>query len=284
MTAPCVDETAGEKNDRAQEDSLCSLVLLVKDGDSRAELPLWESVRQFVHQQAYRALRTSGGQGGVELDDLMQAGFLAMLKAAETFDSSAGAGFLHHLSYYLRSAFANACGYRTSKRDPLDGSLSLDAPVPGGDDESDLTYADTLRDDSAEDAFIEAEDGIYTQQLHAALDAELDRLTPIKAAAIRGVYWNRKTRTQIAEEQGVSISHISAGIRHGVDDLRRGSSARRLREFVEDAVDLYSGNGLASFRRRGSGIEDAVLRRERFAEQYLTGRLRPTDEASKGPD
>ncbi len=73
-----------------------------------------------------------------------------------------------------------------------------------------------------------------------------------------------------AVRRGVSFSAVSADVKHGLYDLRRGSSARRLREFLEDEADCYQGNGLASFRRRGSGVEYLVEKWER-REELLRG-------------
>lgn len=261
---PQCDESPGI----AQADRLQQLAQLVCDGDDRAVLPLWESVRRFVHQKAHQALLVSGGHGGIELDDLVQVGFLATLKAAAAFDPERGS-FLSYLTFHLRKEFARAGGYLTSRQDALDKALSLDAPISSADgDESDTTYGDMVSNETAVSAFEGVEDAVYAGQLHDVLDAELDRLSPQKADAIRGVYWRGKTQTKIAERRGVSCQAVGVDLRRGLETLRRGSSARRLREFLDDAVDLYSGNGLASFRQRGSAVEVAVIVREELAEEW----------------
>lgn len=269
MAAPCVDEAAVEESPE-------ELALRAKGGDETAVLPLWESVRGFVMQKAFRAYQRARGFAydrgtscAAEQDDLVQAGFLAVLQAAETYDDTRAAGFLTYLDYFLRSAFAETLGYGGDGHDALIGAASLDVPLSSSDgDESDTTRLDTVSDESALCEYQEVEDGVYIVQLHDALDAEIDRLPPRRAEAMRLFYWAGETQKAIAERQCVSAQNVSAEIKRGVETMRRGNSARRLQEFLEDGVNVYEGNGLASFRRRGSGVESAVLRREELAVQW----------------
>lgn len=260
----CVEDSEDEQTS-TQAETLCRLALLVQGGDTRAELPLWAAVERFAHQQAHRTFVLSHGRGGVDLDDLMQAAFLAMLQAAKTYDPAAGAGFLHHLTFYLRTAFASLCGYRTSRRNPLDDCLSIDAPITGADgDDSDDAYADTLPDSSASEAFLDAEEHVFTEQLHGALDAAIDRhLSPRTAEVVRRLYWDGEQQTQVATDLGISSQAVAAQHQKGLRDLRLSSSARELGQFL---CDGWHGTGLAAFQRRGmSSVELAVIRRDELA-------------------
>ena len=54
---------------------------------------LWEQVRRFIGRQAFRWLTLYSGLcagAGVELDDLMQCGFLALQDAVKAFDPARG--------------------------------------------------------------------------------------------------------------------------------------------------------------------------------------------------
>lgn len=55
----------------------------------------------------------------------------------------------------------------------MDFATGLDAPIPGTDD---LTAADTVRDPDAAAAFDEAEQRIWLEQLHEALERALDQI------------------------------------------------------------------------------------------------------------
>ncbi|MFR2563131.1 MAG: sigma factor [Anaeromassilibacillus sp.] len=90
---------------------------------------LWEAVRRFAHDRAYRWCRAMDGRAGMVLEDYIQVAFLALLDALEGWDPAAGA-FLTWYSLKLKGAFTEAVGMRTQrdKRDPIHHALSLDAP------------------------------------------------------------------------------------------------------------------------------------------------------------
>lgn len=127
-------------------------------GDEEDLLLLWAQVRRFA---ASHARRWAGISPGVEVEDLLQAGFLALLDALGTWNRDAGM-FITWYSLRLKGAFTEAVGLRTARQrnDPLRGAVSLDAPV--GHDEADpLTLLDVLEDPTAERAM----DGLAERDL-----------------------------------------------------------------------------------------------------------------------
>ena len=118
------------------------LAIAVAQGQDDLQLQLWNQIKDFVRTKAYRAFALCGGRGGVSIEDLMQQGYIAMRQAIPTYNAEKGS-FLAFFELWLRSAFAEACDYRTTKRDPLNSSFSLDAPVEGGEDGT-STYFDLL--------------------------------------------------------------------------------------------------------------------------------------------
>ena len=140
----------------------------------RDKLPeLWEQVEKFVAQQAHRRHLLSGGVGGVEVEDLYQSGYIALVAAADTYDPDAGRAFIGWLSLALKTAFAEAGGYRSHKqvRDPLHHAGSLDVPTS---EDSDTAIGDLVADLNAAQDFRDVEDRLYLEQLHNALEKALD--------------------------------------------------------------------------------------------------------------
>ena len=88
------------------------LVAAVQAGDHDELLKLWEQVRRLVLKQA----RRWAGVGGLEVDDLMQCGFIALMKATDTYDSDGGSAFSTWLVMHIRREFATACGQRTERQ------------------------------------------------------------------------------------------------------------------------------------------------------------------------
>ena len=133
----------------------------IQQGERGLILSLWEQVRRFALQQARRWAYL--GRGGVTMEDLEQAAFLALLDALEGWKEEEGQ-FLTWYGLRLKSVFAEATGQRTQRdrKDPLDRALSLEAPV--GDEDDTLTLADVIPDPQAEAAMerIGVWDALYT--------------------------------------------------------------------------------------------------------------------------
>lgn len=190
------------------------LVKLIQTGERNRLPDLWEQVRQMVYQQA----RRWAGVGGAETEDLIQAGFIALLSALDSYDSSAGAKFSTWFFQHIRREFANACGQRTErrKRDPLQGAVSLDAPLD--DDESDGgTLGDIVPDPAAEAAIRDVDERDRLTRLRAVVGEVLAELPENLRKAIVSKYWHG--------EKVDSKTH-SAALRQ----LRHPRMSKRLRE------------------------------------------------------
>ena len=115
------------------------LAVVIRAGKRDRLMELWGQVRRFALQQARRWAYL--GRGGVTLEDLEQAAFLALLDALERWREADGP-LLSVYALRLKAAFTAATGQHTQRDrlDPLDRALSLDAPL------SDDPDADTLED------------------------------------------------------------------------------------------------------------------------------------------
>lgn len=165
------------------------LVDLVQAGDTNALLQLWEQVRRLVLKYAGRW----AAYGGAEADDLMQAGFIAVMRAAETFDSSSETKFSTYLVPVLKTEFTRATGQRTRKQqmDPLQSAASLDVPLL--DDENGDTFGDLVPDPTAEAAFEAVDEADRLEHLRTVLEETIDRLSPAQQNVIRKKYYRRET-------------------------------------------------------------------------------------------
>ena len=159
----------------------------VQDGKEDI-LVLWLSCRQYVMQQARRWYRAFEGRRGVALEDLEQAGFLALAKAVETWKPESSA-FSTWLTFHLKSAFAAAYRVRTNHelKDPLNDATSLDVPPAGADE--DCILRDIIPDVAAARAF----EAVEQQELCEAVQNALAKLPEEQQAAIYGEFWQGKT-------------------------------------------------------------------------------------------
>lgn len=207
------------------------LAALIQNGE-RDRLPeLWAQVERFVAQQANRRLILAGGLGGVEFGDLYNAGYLALIAAVDSFDPLGGKSFIGWLALALRSAFAEAGGYRSRKQsmDPLHRAGSLDVPV--GEDEDSASLAELAPDPAAARAFEGAEGRIYREQLGTVLEGMLAALPEKQSRTLRQRYYKGRTLEQIAAADGVHRESVRQWQEKGLRALRR--DWRKLAQFVE---------------------------------------------------
>lgn len=153
------------------------LAALIQAGDRDRLMELWQQVRRMVYKQAARL----PGWGGATTEDLIQAGFIAMLLAVDSYDP-AKAKFSTYLFQWLRAEFSAAAGQHTklARLDPIHNAVSLDQPL---EDEEDATLSDFISDPAAT-AEMESMD------VRLGVAAVLAELPEEQQKVIHDKYWN----------------------------------------------------------------------------------------------
>ena len=125
----------------------------------------------------------------LEFDDLYNSGYIALVAATDSYGPEAGALFITWFAMHLKTAFAEAGGWRTrrQKQDPLNNSTSMDKPI--GEEDDGGTLGDFIPDPSAVQAFQDVEERLYLEQLHAALERAMGTLEADEEAFIRARYY-----------------------------------------------------------------------------------------------
>lgn len=268
------------------------IVKQIQNGHDELYSELWEQTHHFIELQAAKYCRRheqcgidQNGKttivGGVSVDDLCQAGFFALRTAVSKYDPAGGAAFLTFLSYWLRNAFADCCGLRTGHRktyigedgrthtwfipDQLDNCDSLDAPVPGTED---LLLSDTIPDSRE---YIEtAEERVFTEQLHTALEDAMDKLPHDEGYTLRAEYFGGRDRQGIAEDLGVSNQRIAQLHNRALHLIRTSSSRRKLEAYLDDRTNFFIGMGYKAYEyTQSSAVERLVIHREIVEKHYI---------------
>ncbi|MGI6014224.1 MAG: sigma-70 family RNA polymerase sigma factor [Oscillospiraceae bacterium] len=172
------------------------LVQAIQDGERDRMLELWQQVEQFVMKKAHLALRRMNGHCGVEFDDLYQSGYLALVKAVNSYKPDRGAKFISWLDMYLKTAFADAGGYHSRKKNTLNDADSLDALI--GKDKDGNLY-DTIVD--PHNWCEEVEDRIYWEQVRDVLEEAISVLPVKTGTVIRAYYLEQSTRIRAKRAQ-----------------------------------------------------------------------------------
>ena len=147
------------------------------------------------------------------------------------------------------------------KRDLLGQCLSLDEPISEADGTG--LRGDFIPDTN--DAYEDAEDQLYTEQLHDALDECLATLEPEQAEAVRCRYYCGLNLKDTGARMGITPEQARSLENKGLRKLRNPQNVRRLEQYRQQIISegAYHGTGWAAWNSGGSVEERTVLRLER---------------------
>lgn len=234
------------------------LALLIQKGNDALMLQLWDNVFGLVKKFAYRAHTVLEGRRGLTIDDLMQAGYLALTDAVATYDPGVAA-FSTWLAIHLRKHFQEAAGLHgeRKKNEPMDTAVSLDKPLLDGED---ITLADVVEDTNAACTLQSVEDRIWLDQLREVLGEMMLEMPEKQADVLYRRYWQNQTYAEAGEEIGMAAQNVKVTEWRGLRFLREPRNRKRLRPFYE--FDCYSGTGLGAFRKTGCSVQERYVERK----------------------
>ena len=240
------------------------LALKAKAGDQAALLQLWEQNHGLAHIFSVRrldSLRALGNQRGAEYDDLMQAAFLAMVDAVGYYDPEKEYSFVSYWGRCIKAEYSALLGLRTSKRDPIDCSTSLETPL--GDDEDSDVLGDMIP--APGDEYEKADHEIWRAELHATMEKVLAQLTPRQQQALRLRYYDGLSYDSIADQMGVSLNVCRAIEEKARWQIKRPALRRELESFIDEITNFHR---IGSGKEQTKPVEDTVIRREWQRERY----------------
>lgn len=250
-----------KRNSPSNED----LAIQAKQGDQNAALQLWEQVRRFVRMMARRRLPNDGSTNRVDMDDLMQSGYLGMAAAVQNYDPNSGCPFVSVLRNHVRTAFAKEIGYHTTRRDALLWAVSIDAPSGPGDDKGDLTISDMLAAPSAEIAFEDMLDRVGRDQAFQTVMKFVDKLEPEQEAVIRLYYLLGLNYRETALAIGKKPSEVRKNLQKALRQLRCVPEIRKIGEelYKDEHTNFWLHISLEAFQSgAGSAVEHLAEQRQ----------------------
>lgn len=199
-----------------------------------------------------------------ELEDLVQSGFIALMKAVHYYEPDKDNKFTTYLTLTLKSAFAEASSTRTEKqkRNALMRIVSLDAPL-GGDEDNDL-LVDMIADPNAEVPFERLALSEEQQMIREVLSDAADRLLSVKQRVVFNEMLASDQRvTTVASANGMSVQVVSRLKNEAFWKLKTDAQVQNLYTHVfglEDDLtsESLSGTGLASFKNTGLSVVERV--------------------------
>lgn len=259
-----------------------ALAALAAAGNNFALGQLWEINLGLLHRlfwQWYSQNKPVADAAGMTLEDFDQEAFFAVQRAAQNYDPAKGS-FTSLLPYYGLSQINHAvCGEhcRTEiaedgrqvrkSANPLNSCTSLDTPLDA-DNEGSGTRGEIIEDPAASLAFQSAEDEIYTQELHAALEEAFSKLKDREAEVLRRRYYEGKTLRVVGEGIGVKYERVR---QIEADAFRKLRHNRQLVRWHEDIITTraWRGTGFCAWKNTGSVEERTVEYLEKLEAEQL---------------
>ena len=131
-----------------------------------------EQNRGLLVMMARRYERVCALDRAVSMDDLMQAGALGLMRAAESFDPGAGKSWSGWACWHIQMEFNSILGLRRGRfTRPHTCAMPLDRPLTPGDAEG-TTEADLLADESLPGV----DEALLRQELAQGVRAAVGRL------------------------------------------------------------------------------------------------------------
>ena len=168
-------------------EALATLATAVQAGEVDM-LTLWAQVRRYAWSHIRKWVKVAA-RAGLTAEDLELEAFVALLEAVEAWSIDRGP-FLTAYTFKLKSRLTLACGVQTerARRDPLRCSpLSLDAPAPGDEDNSDL--GELIQDPAAAAALEDVDELDRRERLHNVLEWALQQLSEAQRSAVVSRYY-----------------------------------------------------------------------------------------------
>lgn len=254
-----------------QQATNAALAALAAAGNAFALGQLWEVNKSFVRRQLwqwYEKNKPVADNAGLSFEDLVQEGYFAVNYAAKHYSAEQGS-FTTYLSYALLKQIRTAtCGEHARviatkdgrrvavSANPLNECSSLDVRLDETDEGS-STKGETIEDPAATQAFQTAEDDLYTEELHNALEEALSHLAAKQADVVRRHYFEGQTLKEISQEDGTTLNAARNREQAAFIALGRNPKLQRWRDEII-STRAWSGTGFGAWNHRGSVEERTV--------------------------
>ena len=247
------------------------LSLLIRSGHREYYAELWKNTAKLFTLKAlsfYNSNKQRCIKYGIELDDLVQSCFPALVLAVDAYAPESGFVFNSYLNFHVKNIFAEMTGLKGKQTPPTD--ISLNEVLIDGETER----GELIPDEAAFAQFERVDYDITLSQLKAVLESIMDELPPIEAQVIRERFYNQNTLKDVAEHLSVTPYTVRATERKAVNHMRRSRRRRELEPFRDELIGCiaYHGTGLTAFRQRNaSSVELAFEKAERLTVTDLPG-------------
>ena len=226
----------------------------VLSGDKHALEDLYARNRGLLYRLAQRYRGACERDRAVDLDDLIQAGYLGLVDAMHAWEPERGAWSTIAV-YYIKNAMREAVGIHSTRIRAEHGALALDAPLPGSEDGT--TSMELLE---GPDAVVDAE--LLRDDLQNQVRTAVEGL---KDADARQAVWacdiECKRLQRVGEQMGMTTHQLRRLRDRGRKALRKDAHMRALAKaysLLDEQTLFYAHKGVAAFHRDMTSTTEAA--------------------------
>ena len=230
------------------------LALKIQQGLTEYYNELWENIKDLIALIANKTFvlnRDNCISVGVTVDDIIQSGFIALTEAVKAFKPESGIKFVSYITYPMKKQVDTLLGRRSSYRDGLNYSISLDMPINNNTD--DLTIGDVLPDTEAKTAPQSIEDDIFNIQLKKALTKEISQLSEQEQRIIFDRHFDNLKFSDISQRENIPEWKAKNLYTSALHSLSRERHKKALRSFADEVFGrALKHTGFSSFKYQGA--------------------------------
>ncbi|MDD6490271.1 MAG: sigma-70 family RNA polymerase sigma factor [Clostridia bacterium] len=196
------------------------LVTLIQSGNRDLLPELWEQTERLIKMLIVRYAKSKVLPNSMDIDDLLQCGYFALLQAVRAFKADKGLKFTSYLSYSVKNAIDEETG--NDRKHFKEISYNKTVKDRSGDN---VELLDLMEDSTAEYNLIEPVELTDTQRI--VIEA-LERLPPVQREVISKHYLKGLTFEQIATERNCTVENIRQYKTAAFRTLRKDRTLRAL--------------------------------------------------------
>ena len=204
----------------------------------------------------------------VSQEDLIQAGFIGLMRASKSFDEAGGRSWKGWAIWHIRREFESAFGLREGRITRAHtGAEALDRPLNGTDADG-ATLGELLADESLP----EVDAALLLEELRRGVREAVERLKDDgQRRATRLCRLEGRSYREAGADMGVSARQAQALCRRAGANLARDRALRQLAN-LDERTRFHAHKGVAAFNRDWTSVtEGAAL--WRVAQREKAGHL-----------
>lgn len=235
------------------------LIIKINQGHIELFSTLWEQVKRLVYVYANRYFTLYGEsftKTGIEVEDLVQEGYFALLDAVQAYNPDSGYKFITFMRYPLKNRFNGVLGFRTARgrRNILNSAISLDKPTDGTED---VFLSDAIPDAGAQMEMQNVIEREYQCRLRNDLQECIEGLTADQREVVIRRYYNGNTFEDIAIKAKKNYSMVRSLEQQALRKLRRD---KRLKTYRVEVLSRAHRSSFSSWlNTRTSSTERAAI-------------------------